>query len=55
MAFRIVEIGDQENSQKCRYDWGPLFDSMMVIVPEVAGAADNMISSQTDDFYCSLL
>ena len=33
----------------------PLFDSMMVTVPEVAGAVDNMISSQTDDFCCSLL
>ena len=33
----------------------PLFDSIMVTIPEVAGAADNMISSQTDDFCCSLL
>ena len=33
----------------------PLFDSMMVTIPEVVGAVDNMISSQTDDFCCSLL
>ena len=33
----------------------PLIDSMMVTVPEIAGAVNNMGSSQTDDFCCSLL
>ena len=33
----------------------PLFDLIMVTIPEVAGAVNNMISSQTDDFCCSLL
>ena len=35
----------------------PLSDSMMVTktVPEIVGAMYRMVSSQTDDFCCSLL